>query len=403
HGTYRGKNNKYVVTDGLLRIHLNDNTPVVIPHTKTQNVIWTYHDHKNDIRLYVKSCHICACTKTTARRCSAERRTYRRRKQTGPGALGGTYHQRSCRDRPRFPRPHANPARPPSPDGNTDSTANVRTPGTTTGSSKQDTADNSYASDDTSGNTSGNNNNNRNSRKEGRKGGASQQFRLQKPTPPDTQPTPTNQPQDVPAPSVAEAQAPEVEILTGTAETSEQPTASLTTPEDMEISPEEEEELLALTDVGPPEDGDKEFVYDNAIRGYLNTPPKPPPQISTSDNHHHANHPIATGRKPAVPGGLGWGSMTRPARRRTTPTRNNRARNERTADPRTGPRLRHSSDPRLTTPPSLFTLIHSFHRTITFFVFFSLFTLHHIHIQNSTPSLQQGGGEVLATQEKCWP
>jgi len=69
-----------------------------------------------------------------------------------------------------------------------------------------------------------------------------------------------------------------LETLTGTAETSEQPTATLTTPEDMEISPEEEEELLALTDVGPPEDVDMEFVYDNAIRGYLNTPPTPPPQ-----------------------------------------------------------------------------------------------------------------------------
>jgi hypothetical protein len=81
------KKNKYVLTDGLLRINLRDHTSVIIPRQKIQNVIWTYHDHvlsnhpgwketyraikqrfywkgqKNDIRLYVKSCHICACTK----------------------------------------------------------------------------------------------------------------------------------------------------------------------------------------------------------------------------------------------------------------------------------------------------------------------------------------------------
>jgi len=86
-GNAAEKNNVYMFTDGLLRIKLRDNTPVIIPKHKVQNVIWTYHDHvlanhpgwketyravrqrffwkglKNDIRLYVKSCHICACTK----------------------------------------------------------------------------------------------------------------------------------------------------------------------------------------------------------------------------------------------------------------------------------------------------------------------------------------------------
>jgi hypothetical protein len=81
------KKNKYVFTDGLLWINLRDHTTVVIPCEKIQNVILTYYDHvlanhpgwketywaikqrfywkgqKNDIRLYVKSCQICACTK----------------------------------------------------------------------------------------------------------------------------------------------------------------------------------------------------------------------------------------------------------------------------------------------------------------------------------------------------
>jgi len=81
------KRKRYTFTDGLLRINLGEHTPVVVPNDKAQNVIWTYHDHvlanhpgwketyravkqrffwkgqKNDVRLYVKSCHICACTK----------------------------------------------------------------------------------------------------------------------------------------------------------------------------------------------------------------------------------------------------------------------------------------------------------------------------------------------------
>ena len=86
-GNTTDKKRQYIFTDGLLRINVGEHTPVVIPKHKTQNVIWTYHDHvlanhpgwketyravkqrffwtgqKNDIRLYVKSCHICACTK----------------------------------------------------------------------------------------------------------------------------------------------------------------------------------------------------------------------------------------------------------------------------------------------------------------------------------------------------
>lgn len=78
---------QYFLSEGLLRKNVKGHSSVVIPNTKTQHVIWRYHDHilashpgwketyravrqrfywkgmKNDVRLYVKSCHICACTK----------------------------------------------------------------------------------------------------------------------------------------------------------------------------------------------------------------------------------------------------------------------------------------------------------------------------------------------------
>jgi Integrase zinc binding domain/Integrase core domain len=80
-------NNKYFISDGLLRKNVEHYTPVVIPRSKIQCVLWRGHDHnlanhpgwketyrtirqmffwkglKNDVRLYVKSCHVCACTK----------------------------------------------------------------------------------------------------------------------------------------------------------------------------------------------------------------------------------------------------------------------------------------------------------------------------------------------------
>jgi len=46
----------------------------------------------------------------------------------------------------------------------------------------------------------------------------------------------------------------------------------------MEISPEEEAELLADGDVADPEDVDMEAVYDIAIRGYLDAPAPPQPE-----------------------------------------------------------------------------------------------------------------------------
>jgi hypothetical protein len=81
-------NDTFVFTDELLRINIGHNTLVVVPKSKTQNIIWRYHDHvlakhpgwketyravrhrfywkdqKNDVRLYVDSCHMCACTKS---------------------------------------------------------------------------------------------------------------------------------------------------------------------------------------------------------------------------------------------------------------------------------------------------------------------------------------------------
>jgi len=77
----------HVISDGLLRVNTGSNAPIVIPKPKAQHVIWRYHDHvlsshpswketyravrqryywkgqKNDVRLYVGACHVCACTK----------------------------------------------------------------------------------------------------------------------------------------------------------------------------------------------------------------------------------------------------------------------------------------------------------------------------------------------------
>jgi len=77
----------YIFSDGLLRVTVGHHTPVMIPKTKIQHVIWRCHDHvlsnhpgwketyravrqryywkgqKNDVRSYVGACHVCACTK----------------------------------------------------------------------------------------------------------------------------------------------------------------------------------------------------------------------------------------------------------------------------------------------------------------------------------------------------
>lgn len=80
--------NCYVFSDGLFRINIGTKSLVVVPKTKTQHVIWNFHDHvlanhhpgwkktyrairqrlywkglKNDVRLNVRVCHVCACTK----------------------------------------------------------------------------------------------------------------------------------------------------------------------------------------------------------------------------------------------------------------------------------------------------------------------------------------------------
>jgi len=105
--------------------------------------------------------------------------------------------------------------------------------------------------------------------------GQSQQFRLQKPAPTATPTAPGPQPTEEATPPVAETTAPEVNIPIGTVGTSKQSTSAPTTPKDMEISPEEEAELLADWDVASPEDVDMEAVYDITIRGYLNAPTPP--------------------------------------------------------------------------------------------------------------------------------
>lgn len=87
--TRSGKNriDTYVFSEGLLRTKIGPDSLVVIFRSKTKHIIWRYHDHflsnhpgwretyravrqrfywkgqRNDVRLYVNSCHICACTK----------------------------------------------------------------------------------------------------------------------------------------------------------------------------------------------------------------------------------------------------------------------------------------------------------------------------------------------------
>jgi len=94
----------------------------------------------------------------------------------------------------------------------------------------------------------------------------------------------------------------------------------------MEIPPEEETELLADLDVGPPENGDMEAVYANgtsapprpeytpgaasAVTSW-NTCPRPRNSAYTGQPPPHLP-PTSTGWNSAVTCGLGGGSMTRP-------------------------------------------------------------------------------------------
>jgi len=83
----KSETDPYVLTDGLLHVNVGPHTPIVILKTKSQQVIWMCHDHvlsnypgwketyravrqryywkgqKNYVRLYVGTCHVCACTK----------------------------------------------------------------------------------------------------------------------------------------------------------------------------------------------------------------------------------------------------------------------------------------------------------------------------------------------------
>ncbi|XP_060853367.1 uncharacterized protein LOC132931328 [Rhopalosiphum padi] len=92
---------------------------------------------------------------------------------------------------------------------------------------------------------------------------SSQQFRLEKPA--STTPEPATCPRSLEATDkpVPETEAPEVVIPTGQAEATEQPATDSPKPADMEISPDEEAELLCDMDVGPPDDVDMETVFQN--------------------------------------------------------------------------------------------------------------------------------------------
>ncbi|XP_060845483.1 uncharacterized protein LOC132925076 [Rhopalosiphum padi] len=100
----------------------------------------------------------------------------------------------------------------------------------------------------------------------------SQQFRLEKPAPPTSPPATHPRSLEAPDTPIPEAKAPEVEIPTGQAEVTEQRATDSPKPDDMEISPDEEAELLCDMDVGPQDDVDMETVFQN-----VNPPPR----------HHH--------------------------------------------------------------------------------------------------------------------
>ncbi|XP_060836242.1 uncharacterized protein LOC132918907 [Rhopalosiphum padi] len=83
----------------------------------------------------------------------------------------------------------------------------------------------------------------------------SQQYRLEKPAPSTTQPAPGPKSLEATNTPVPEAKTPEVAMPTGQSEATEQPATATSIPVDMEISPDEEAELLC----GPPDDVDMVF------------------------------------------------------------------------------------------------------------------------------------------------
>jgi hypothetical protein len=101
----------------------------------------------------------------------------------------------------------------------------------------------------------------------------SQQFRLEKPATPTTPPAPDPKSLEAASNHVAAAEAPEVAIPAGTAEATEPADTATSQPVDMEISPDEEAELLRDTEMAPPDDVEMETVFQNTSPAPM-TPPQ---------------------------------------------------------------------------------------------------------------------------------
>ncbi|XP_050066558.1 putative uncharacterized protein ENSP00000383309 [Aphis gossypii] len=103
----------------------------------------------------------------------------------------------------------------------------------------------------------------------------SQQHRLEKPAttaPPNTVPTVVAPQQETAPPAPAAATVPEVAIPTGTTGVTEQPTAAPSQTVDMEISAEEEAELLGGPDAHLADEVDMETVFDNRFHSLPASP-----------------------------------------------------------------------------------------------------------------------------------
>jgi hypothetical protein len=125
----------------------------------------------------------------------------------------------------------------------------------------------------------------------------SQQYRLEKPAP-----GPTNTP-------VPEAKTPEVAMSTGQSGATEQPATATSIPVDMEISPDEEAELLC----GPPDDVDMVFQITSpdpttlprhgyTVRSATATPSRNTPlqKLSTPATDPPTHPPEAAGKPPSL-------------------------------------------------------------------------------------------------------
>ncbi|XP_050064635.1 mucin-7-like [Aphis gossypii] len=103
----------------------------------------------------------------------------------------------------------------------------------------------------------------------------SQQHRLEKPAttaPPTTAPTVVAPQQGTAPPAPAVATVPEVAIPTGTTGATEHPTAAPSQTVDMEISAEEEAELLGGPDAHFADEVDMETVFDNRFHSLPTSP-----------------------------------------------------------------------------------------------------------------------------------